>query len=170
MKFKPLMLATFLILSFITNVANALTPEQENQISKQMQKLENNLQTGKAADFVWQLPPKVRENLAKEAKVTPQELAKQMRIAMQPIASQIVFSDFHYGLSHHVEGQTASHQYVIFPIEYDMATKNKSAHVKETVLALYENNQWYIMRLQSPKSLQILKSAYPDLANVQLPK
>lgn len=169
MKIKPLVFTTILIFLAFCNVANALTLEDKKQIDEQMQILKSNLENGNMSKFVWQLPPKVLNELAKEQNLTALQLEAKMAVFTKPIVEQVKFQNFSYQLAKGIEGKAPQHHYIIFPVTMDLVTKFRKLHLTENVLAMTEIDQWYIMRLESPKSLNIVRKVYPDLKDLTFP-
>lgn len=169
MKVKALILATVLTFSFTANIANALTPEQEVQVNRKMQELVINLQQGNLAEIADIMPPKIFVVMAKRAKTTPKQFKTDMVQFTNALAANVTFDNIHYDLRNGIEGHSPLRDYMFLPYTFDMRIGGKKHPIKENLLFLSDNNQWYIARIQEPSQLNTLKQAYPDLADIKLP-
>ena len=154
------------------SVAPALAFDDADRaaVAKSFETLAENSKSENIPALVDSMPPKILEKMAEptgmDVAVLKPMIVEQLKQAM----SQVSIGEFTYDLDAMQSGTSdAGRSYAVVPTSVVMEISGASMKADGPTLALEDGDQWYLLQVQSPDQKQLLATAYPDLADVDLP-
>jgi hypothetical protein len=171
-------LATVLALVFVLIASAAwgrpLTDQEKAALAVTVESYDAAVRENNYAHMTQTMPPKVIAAIARRAKASPDqvvaELIKEAQEVVQRGDVKIESYKFDLGRAEH-KALSSGAPYVLIPTEVILAVRG-GARVREMslTLALLEEGQWYLLRMNDARQLQILREAYPEFAGVEFPR
>lgn len=159
----------FTATSFITLSATAVAYDKQDQtvIKQKMAIVETSVKAGQAKPILDVMPPKIFAVIGKEFDVSGEKIKDGMlKIADQQLAKTDLSSlRYTYDIeAAKVLTSETGRDYVIIPTVFT----TQGSTVKSHVVALKDDGTWYIVRIESPYQINLLKQAYPDMKHIPL--
>jgi hypothetical protein len=153
-------------------LAQEVTAADRAQIEARIDILEQTLAAGDFAASLDVIPPRLRAALARRFGVTETELRRSMAEAMAPITDQVTFVSYEMdvsGAAVHTT-PTGDRTYLMIPTTTVMDVKD-TGRIRATseTLAIEEDGDWYLLRLQDQTQVPLLREVYPEFVGVEFP-
>lgn len=150
----------------------ALTDEQAAALQDRIASFDTAMQANDMATIMTIIPPAMLERIAAQYGVTTQEAIQATQQAMDEAFKTVTLISFSMDLENAVvAAQTDGAPYLLIPTETVMdlgETVGKVRAVSQT-LGLLDGGTWYLIRVDDPSQVAIVKELYPGLANVEFP-
>ena len=170
-------LAAVLALVFVLVASAAwgrpLTDQEKAALAATVESYEAAVREGNYARMTQTMPPKVIAAIARRAGASPDqvvaELIREVQEVLQRGDVKIESFRFDLGRGEHKELSSGA-PYVVIPTETILAVRGgRRVREKSLTLALLDEGQWYLLRMNDARQLQILREAYPEFAGVEFP-
>ncbi|TPN89853.1 hypothetical protein FJ987_05445 [Mesorhizobium sp. CU2] len=119
--------------------------------------------------------PKILDYIATSSGLTIDQLQTQMQAAWADVQKRVTVESFRMDLAavRYLEREDGT-PYAFLPTETVMSV-DKDGHKQRFVahsqtLALLEGSQWYLVRVDEPKQLTIVRKIYPEFEKVEFPQ
>jgi hypothetical protein len=173
---RPLLFAALAALAVAVLAGPALaqevTPEQRDALSARVEEFGAVMDSGDMAGLLAFTPPPVRATLAEMSGLSEQELTEAMRQASEAMLAGATIDDF--GMD--VEGATAAatpdgaRTYLLVPTTTEVTVNGQgSLRTSSQTLALEDDGEWWLVRVEDPQQAMILAQAYPEFTGVAFP-
>lgn len=118
------------------------------------------------------VPPKMMRALASQSGVGVDALEGEMETQIKKAMAPVVIDSFSMDVSAMQSGQTkAGRAYATIPTTSVLKLPARGKLRRDdTTLALQDNAEWYLIRLDSPTQLRLLRKTYPDFQGITFPK
>ena len=153
-------------LSFPTDVT-AL----ESSLSSRLGEFEDTFNSGQISRLLDFTPPKILTKILIDTNVTRVELNAQIDMVWEQTLQVVGIGAFDLDKTiHPVKFLADGRPYKILPTSTVMTVKANDSEVisKSETLALIENGEWYILRLDDPSQIKIFREAYPGFDDVDV--
>ncbi len=151
-------------------LAQEVTARDREQIEARIDILEQALAGGDFATSLDVTPPALRAALARRFGISEADLRTAMAEAMGPIMAEVTFVSYEMdvsGAAIHTT-PTGGRTYLLIPTTTVMDVKDAGRlRVRSDTLALDEAGEWYLVRVQEPAQMSILRETYPEFADVE---
>lgn len=166
---KKYLIKLFVTTSFITLSATAVAYDKQDEtiIGQKMQIVEGSLKNGDVKPIFEVMPPKIFAAMGKDFDLTGEQMKDRMLKMAAHTTSQLDLSkaSYQYRLDKaKVLTSKSGRDYVIIPTKF---TSNGST-VKSHIVAVKDDNNWYVVRVDLPLHIKLLKQAYPDIQKIPL--
>lgn len=116
------------------------------------------------------IPPRVMKHIADSGGTDVETLRPMVVQQMTALLSSVKLNSFGMDLPNAVHKQSAKGEpYSLIPTHIEVVTDTGTTIVKTHTLALLDEGRWYLLRVDDPGQLQILRQVYPDFAGVEFP-
>lgn len=116
------------------------------------------------------MPPAIVKLILASGKLDRQQFRASLQAQMQKTAAQVKFESFKMDAASALWREDAKGApYALVPTETIMITQGRRVRAVSHTLALIDDGQWYLLRVESPQHAAVLKQAYPALANIAIP-
>lgn len=121
------------------------------------------------------MPPRVLDYIATASGASIGDLQKQMQAAWADVLKTVTVESFR------MDGDGAQYReledgtpFALLPTETVMSI-DKDGHKQRVAahsqtLALLDGSQWFLVRIDEPKQLMVIRKVYPEFQNVELPR
>jgi hypothetical protein len=171
-------LAAVLALVFVLVASAAwgrpLTDQEKAALTATVESFDAAIREGNYTRMIQTMPPKVIAAIARRAGASPDqavaELIREMQQTLQRGDVKIEWYGFDLGRVEHKELSSGA-PYVLIQTEAIFAVRGgPRVREKSLTLALLDEGQWYLLRMNDARQLQILREAYPEFAGVEFPR
>jgi hypothetical protein len=123
----------------------------------------------KVIDF---MPPRVLEAIARQTGRTVDEIRVALPAQMSSMLKDVRFDNFAMTANDGVFRELPSGEpYALIPTETLMTlTGGKRAKASSLTLGLMDKGRWYLLRVEGPAQLTVLRQAHPEFATVDVPR
>lgn len=152
--------------------AVALTAEQQAALEARIASFDAAMKANDMATVMGAIPPQMIEVMATQFGVAPADVVASVQQAMDEALKTVTFLSFSMDLSAStVSAQTDGTPYVMIPTEtvMDLGDKGGKIRALSQTLGLLDGDTWYLIRVDDPGQVAIVKQIYPGLANVEFP-
>ncbi|TMV90489.1 hypothetical protein FGG78_12750 [Thioclava sp. BHET1] len=165
----PLALALMLA---STLPAAAFDAADRNAVTQEVAGFEKAVQEKEYDVFFDTVPPKMMKSIAQTNGITVDKLEDTMQTQIKKAMSKVTMKSFHMDVSAMTTGKTSTGRaYAQIPTTSEMEVPNMgTVRATNTTLALKDNGEWYLVRIDSPAQQEILRKVYPDFKDVSFPK
>ncbi|KEO57563.1 hypothetical protein [Thioclava indica] len=166
-----LILASVLFLA--TNLpAFAFDASDRNTILQEAAGFERAVQHKNYDVFFDTVPPRMMRALAAQSHLGVDALESQMETQIDKAMAPVVIDSFDMDVSAMQSGHTkAGRAFATIPtISVIEIPGRGTLRRTDTTLALQDNAEWYLIRLDSPAQLALLRKTYPDFRAITFPK
>jgi len=119
------------------------------------------------------MPPKIFESLLVQSNLSKEDFKKQLDLVWKQTEAILEIKNFKITRDQKsVKLAEGGRPYKVLPTQVDMRfheTGKEAVAVSET-LAFFDKGQWYVLRLDEPQMVALLKTAYPDVAEIEIMK
>ena len=165
--FVTLCLSTFAAGSALARPA---TEAEKAALDQVLTRFEDDMDRRDMAAVIAAMPPRIIPRMAEQSGMSVEQL-KAMVVKLSDSAMDMVGE---FGFEHRsIEFKELANgtPFALVPTSTVINMKDgPSYRVKSHTLALLEDGNWYVMRVEEPKQLMILHGAYPDFVGVELPQ
>ena len=118
------------------------------------------------------MPPAILGFIARQAGVSDAELRAQMASATEAAMASVEIEEFGMDLDAATTGRSPEGRaYALVPTTATMSVPQQGRFRSvNTTLALEDDGEWYLMRIDDPNQIAILRQVYPDMAGVDFPQ
>jgi hypothetical protein len=118
------------------------------------------------------MPPKIWAFIRDRAKITDEQLFEAISKVMKETLATVKITKFTMASDAATTAQLSDGtMYVLIPTETHMRiTEGETYIVKSQTLAILEDGQWYLVRINDPQQRQILGTVYPSFQGVAFPE
>jgi len=170
-------LAAVLALVFVLVASAAwtrpLSDQEKAALAATVENYDAAVREGNYAHMTQTIPPKVIAAIARRAGTSPDqvvaEMIKETQQTLQRGDVKIESYGFDLGRAEHKE-LSINAPYVLIPTQAIFAVGGRRFREKSLTLALLDDGQWYLLRMNDARQLQILREAYPEFAGVEFPR
>jgi hypothetical protein len=114
------------------------------------------------------IPPRVKEALAKRANITVDQLNASVVAQMKATLAKVKIESFGMDLAKAQYRELSNGEpYALIPTETLMDTGSGKIMARSDTLALLDSGVWYLLRVNEPRQLAILREVYPEFTAVQ---
>jgi len=116
------------------------------------------------------MPPKLFEHIARLGNVSTQQLRSSMVEQMKALfeTTQIEAFSMNVDQAEFLE-LPGGEPYALIPTETLINTKTQKVLARGKTLGLLENDNWYLVRIDQPQQVKILREIYPVFEAISLP-
>ncbi len=116
------------------------------------------------------IPPKVLSHIAKTAGVPEDQLKQAIGAQMKQALAAVKIDDFSMDLDKAEYRATPDGTpYALVPTVTRMNASGAKMEASSSTLALMDEGRWYLLRIDSPNQLAMLREVYPAFATVDVP-
>jgi hypothetical protein len=172
---RPLLrLAAAVTLTFGLAVpAFAQTPEQHDALAGRIESFDAAMKANDMATIMGVVPPKVLDKIAEQFNVTTEQLVEAAQQQIDEAMKNVTLVSFGMDL----EGAQfttldGGMLYALIPTETVMdlgEAAGGKVRATSTTLGLLDGETWYLVRVEDPQQVAILKQVYPAFADVEFP-
>jgi hypothetical protein len=118
------------------------------------------------------VPPKMMRALAAQSHLGVDALERRMETDIDKAMSAVVIDSFDMDVAAMQNGRTsAGRSYATIPTRSVVEIPGRGTLSRtDTTLALQDNAEWYLIRLDSDAQLALLRKTYPDFKDVVFPE
>lgn len=172
--FNRALAALALLLAFAAPAfAEELTAEQSAALAERVESFDTAMRENDMQEVMGVVPPKVLEKIAAQSGVSVDVLLAAMQEQMDEIMGNVEIVSFGMNLEG-VEYTTfeSGIVYGMIPTEtvIDLgADAGGKMRAKSETLGLLDGDTWYLVRIDDPGQVAIIKEIYPEFADVEFP-
>lgn len=158
------------LLSIIVMASPALAETQDDRdaIAAGMDGLIAAVQAGEFDKTMDTVPPKLLEEMAGQANMSVEDMRAAAADAASSMMGQVTVESFDYDLDAASFSETDEREYATIPTTSVMEAMDQKMKMTGDTLALKDEGNWYLVRIEDPAQLQMLAAAYPDMADVEI--
>ena len=174
MRILTRVLAAFALVLALAGAATAqgLSPEQQQALSDRVASFDTAMKANDMKSVMGVVPPKVLDKIAATYNVSIDELLVAMQQQMDEAMKSVTIVSFGMDLpaAEYItlaDGTT----YAMIPTEtvIDLGANGGKMRAKSKTLGLLDGETWYLVRVEDPQHVAILKQVYPGFADVTFP-
>ncbi len=171
MKLKLLTLTTAFLTLSLSAHARPLEEAEKTSLSNTMNEMTTAIENMDVSGLNAGIPPRIITELAKVQGMSEEELRTRLDASTERTTKLVSFSDAHYTLEGFDLIEATEIDYGFIILDMKVTINNQSQNLSAPVLIVHEHegDAWYALRAEEGQ-MPLIKSAYPDLENVQLPK
>ena len=165
-------------MTFVTLLAAAptwaqkITDNQRAALEARVADFSAIMTDGDMADLLAYTPPPVRATLVEMSGLDEAQLVEAMRAAMGAAMQGTTIDDFSMDVAAATVEETpnGSRTYVLIPTATDITVEGQgTVQAASQTLALEDQGEWWLVRIDDPQQTMILAQAYPEFAGVTFP-
>ena len=166
--------ATFALAFALTAPALAeITDAQRQVLADRIASFDAAMRANNLTSIMTAVPPKVLDSIATQYKVTNEQLLQAMQQQFDEAMKTVTLVSFGMDLEA-AEFVTLPDgtEYALIPTETVMdlgAAAGGKMRASSTTLGLLDGETWYLVRVEDPQQVAILKQVYPGFADVTFP-
>lgn len=168
---RPLLPAIF-ALALCAAPALAFDDSDASAVRSKVADFESAVRSQNYSVFFDTIPPKMLDFIAEQAQLPPAELKAAMGAQIQTAMSSVTIEQFEIDLDAMETGDTSSGRgYAIIPTTSTVSVPNiGKTRSTNTTLALEDDGAWYLVRMDNPQQIAVLRSVYPDFEGIVFPQ
>ncbi len=164
MKFK----AAFLSLALLASPALAETQADRDAIAADMDGLIAAISAGDFAKTFDTIPPKLLEAMAGQAGMSVDDMRTAGAAAASAMMGMVKIESYEYDMDAAKFDKTDAREYALIPTTSVMETMGQKMKTTGDTLAMQDDGEWYLLRIEDPSQIQMLHTVYPDMADVEI--
>jgi hypothetical protein len=154
-------------------LAQAVTPAQHDALAARIETFDVAMRASDMAGIMGVVPPKVLDEIAKQNNITAEQLIAAAQEQINTAMADIKLVSFGMDLDK-AEYKTLPDgtTYALIPTETVMdlgAQGGGKFRATASTLGLLDGDTWYLVRVEDPQQVAILKTVYPAFADVVFP-
>lgn len=124
---------------------------------------------GDMAGVLDAMPPTLLSHIATKFDTDRSGLLREMPATIEDAMAEVEMEAFDMDLTAAETGRTSEGRaYALVPTTSTMAIDGRGRFRSgNTTLALEEDGEWYLMRVDDPGQIALLREAYPDMAGIE---
>lgn len=149
-----------------------LTDEQFASLQQRIAEFDTAMRANDMAQIMGIIPPAMLEKIAAQFNVTTDEVIAATQQQMDEVMKTVKFISFGMDTATMtVAVQADGTPYVKIPTETVMDLGDAGGKIRATsdTLGVLDNGTWYLVRVDDPAQVALVKSIYPGLADVDFP-
>lgn len=154
-----------------TALARPLTEDETGAVEPKMEELGDAMETGDVKALTGGIPEEVMQAIADKGNISVDDLRGQLEEFTEELLTKVEFSDVKYDLENvdMTEGEEVDYGFAM--VDFTIHANNQKQNSAAPVLLLHKHDpdEWYTMRVDEAQ-LPMVKSIYPDLAELELPQ
>ncbi len=160
--------AAALSLAVLTTPALAETQADRDTIAAGMDGLIAAISAGEFASTFDTVPPKLLEAMATQAGMSTDQLREAGTAAATAMMGMVKIESYEYDLDGAEFGKTDAREYALIPTSSVMESMGQKLKTTGDTLAMQDEGEWYLLRVEEPAQIELLRSVYPDMADVEI--
>ena len=153
--------------------AEALTDTQQQALTERVESFDTAMRENDMQTVMGVVPPKVLEKIAAQSNMSVADLVTAMQTQMDEIMGKVEIVSFGMNLDGVAyESFDSGIVYGMIPTEtvIDLGA-DAGGKMKATsqTLGLLDGDTWYLVRIDDPAQVAIIKEIYPEFADVEFP-
>lgn len=170
---RALAALALLVALAVPAVAQDLTEAQQTALTERVESFDTAMRENDMQTVMGVVPPKVLEKIAAQSNLSVDDLLAAMQAQMDEIMGKVEIVSFGMELDG-VEYTTfdSGIVYGMIPTEtvIDLgADAGGKMRATSKTLGLLDGDTWYLVRIDDPAQVAIIKEIYPDFADVEFP-
>jgi hypothetical protein len=167
-------IAAVLLLVLVPCAASArsLNDREKAALAATVKSFEVAMREYNFARVVQTLPPRFLAALARRFGVSPDDIVaamtKSMKQTLESGVAKIESFGFDLGPALYKEAPNGT-PYVLIPTQTVVSVSGRRVREKGHTVALLDEGQWYLLRIEGALQLQILREVYPEFGSVEIP-
>jgi len=165
---------TVIALVWVAPLAAAadFTPEQKVKLESRIAAFDTAIRANDVAKILKVTPPKIYDFLSEQAGMPVEELQKLVVTQMSEVMKDVKVQELEMDASKAEFLTTPDGTgYALVPSHFVMSMPEVGTiETKSHTLALMDNDQWYLLRIDNPQQLLIMKQVYPSFTDVEFPR
>lgn len=170
--FKNLAATAFFLIAALPALAGEFTANQKAELVDRVAAFDTAIRANDVAEILKVTPPKIYDFLSEQAGMPVEELQKLVVTQMSEVMKDVEVHELEMDTSK-TEFLTTPDgtDYALVPSHFVMSLPEVGTiETKSHTLALMDNYQWYLLRIDNPQQLLIMKQVYPSFNNVEFPR
>jgi hypothetical protein len=170
---RQLIVAAFaLILAVEMASARSLTDDESRSLADTVAAFDAAMRDSDYETVGKTVPPKILGHIAKSAGIEIEALRKVMMDQMKSMLLTVKIGSFDMDLPKAEHRELSSGEaYVLIPTETVIeAADGSRTRSKSHTLALLDGGIWYLLRVNDPQQVEIMRQVYPDFVGVEFPQ
>jgi hypothetical protein len=150
----------------------ALTEEQQAGLEARIATFDAAMRANDMATIMGVIPPAMLEKIATQYGLTTEQAIQATQQAMDEALKTVTFVSFSMDVDNAtVAAQADGSPYLLIPTETVMDLGEAGGKIRATsqTLGLLDGETWYLIRVDDPAQVAIVKDLYPGLADVEFP-
>jgi len=173
---RPIVAALALLCLWMPGVAlgQQMTPEDRDRIEARINQLSGHVRAGDFGATLDVVPPRLKAVLLNETGIDEASLKREMNRIWADLLREEELSLFGFDIDLAAASERVTpngqHTYLAIPTETRLKVENSgSFRIRTQTLALEDNGQWYLIRMDRPEQTALLIRAYPGFDGVIFP-
>jgi hypothetical protein len=171
--FKRFIAAVAVVASLATPVfAAEFTDDQLEGLAARIESFDAAMKASDMSLVMDVVPPKVLEKIAASFNVTTEQLIEATQQQMDQVMKDVEIVSFGMDLEAAEFLETADGTpYALIPTEtvMDMGEAGGKIKASSSTLGLFDEDTWYLVRVEDAQQVAILKEVYPAFVDVEFP-
>jgi hypothetical protein len=142
------------------------TGANEQNLQTRVDKFEQDFRTGNYAAVIDVMPPRLAKKMADQGGLSIPALKKVVTNMTATMMEDVTIHSLSMDMAPIREA--GGLPYALLPTKTDLSVFGQRAQNETNTLALWDAGAWYLVRVESEKHEQIVKSAYPELSKVRI--
>ena len=168
---RPALLAALWVALALPASAREVTPEDRETVAALIADFTEVIEIGDMPGLIGFIPPPMITTIAEANGIPEDTLMEILAGAMAQAMEGVTVESFEMDLAAGTDGETgAGRPYIAIPTTSVMLVDGAgTATATSTTLALEDEGQWYITRIDDATQLAILRDTYPDFEGIDFP-
>jgi hypothetical protein len=171
--FNRLVVALGLVLALtLPGLAQALDAAQQAALAARIESFDAAMRSNDMAGVLGVVPPKMFEKIAAASNLTTDQLVAATQEQLNEAMKNVTLVSFGMDLEAAQFAALADGSpYALIPTETVMDLGEAGGKYRATshTLGLLDDETWYLVRVEDPQQLALLKEVYPGFADVEFP-
>lgn len=172
----PIVAACLSILTLVPGAAfgQQVTPDDRDRIDARIGQLSDHVSSGDIGATLDIIPPRLKAVLLDETGIVETDLKREMNQVWANLLSEegLTLVDFNLALDEAAERVTPTghRAYLTIPTETRLEIEDTgSFRILTQTLAMEDEGDWYLIRMDKPEQTELLARAYPEFEGVAFP-
>lgn len=149
-----------------------LSDEQMAALEERVATFDAAIRANDMATVMGVIPPKMLSAMATQFGATEEQIITSIQQAMDEALKTVTFVSFKMDLdTATIAAQSDGTPYLLIPTEtvMDLGAAGGKIRATSSTLGLLDGDTWYLIRVEDPSQVALLKQIYPGLADVEFP-
>jgi hypothetical protein len=153
-------------------MARGLEPGEKSSLAAAVAEFNSAMSARNFEGIANAVPPRLLKSIADTAQVPPDDVRKSMIDAMKMTFATVILDSFSIDLAAaEYKELSDGRPYVLIPTQTVVVVPEQGKVSQKTrSLAIIDDGKWYLLRIDEPQQLFILRKAYPEFAGVEFPQ
>ena len=169
---KSLAALALLLMTALPAAASQITASQKDELAERVTAFDTAIRANDVAKILQVTPPRIYDFLSEQAGMPVEELQKLVVEQMSEVMKDVEVRELAMDISNAKYLTTPDGtDYALVPSHFVMSMPEIGViETNSHTLALRDNDQWYLLRIDNPQQLLIMKQVYPSFKNVEFPR